>query len=238
MCVCVCVSECVYECVCVCVCVCSEMKFLTLWSQGTTPQILKLEFLMQTWSPKQKSKYNKLITIHIYIDIFYFLLNLFWTEMSVIYSQLIVDYYVISSYLVHNIWRFIVKHTQWFKGPLRKKFRTRSTKTELNVRTIMDHRPFELALMEIRKGVNINFTDPERFIFMYIVFTLIPFLSWHFPLSSQRCRVWGKILPVLNRWEPIGYFLKTIYKNKKNSTSWPQSEFMFLYGSQNKQRLF
>jgi len=41
-------------CVCVCVC-CVCVMFLTLPSQGTTPHILKLEFPMQTWGPKQKS---------------------------------------------------------------------------------------------------------------------------------------------------------------------------------------
>ena len=36
--------------------VCSEVMFLMLPRQGTTPQILKLEFLMQTWGPKEKRK--------------------------------------------------------------------------------------------------------------------------------------------------------------------------------------
>jgi hypothetical protein len=38
------------------VCVCGNMIFLTLPRQGTTPQILKMEFPMQIWSPKQKFK--------------------------------------------------------------------------------------------------------------------------------------------------------------------------------------
>jgi len=35
------------------------MMFLTLPCQGTTPQLLKLKFPMQTWGPKQKCKFKK-----------------------------------------------------------------------------------------------------------------------------------------------------------------------------------
>jgi hypothetical protein len=37
-------------------CVWSKMVFLTPPCQGANPQILKLEFPMQTWGPKQKRK--------------------------------------------------------------------------------------------------------------------------------------------------------------------------------------
>jgi len=40
--------------VCVWVWVVSKMTFLKLPSHGTTQQILKLEFPMQTWGPIQK----------------------------------------------------------------------------------------------------------------------------------------------------------------------------------------
>jgi len=33
---------------------CSKMMFLTI-PQGTTPQIMKLEFPMQTWGPKESN---------------------------------------------------------------------------------------------------------------------------------------------------------------------------------------
>ena len=43
-------------CVCVCVYVWSKIMFLTLPRQGTTPQILKLKFPVQTSGPKHKRK--------------------------------------------------------------------------------------------------------------------------------------------------------------------------------------
>ena len=47
-------------CVCVRACMRSKMMFLTYHCQVRTPKILKLEFPMQTWGPKQKCKWNKL----------------------------------------------------------------------------------------------------------------------------------------------------------------------------------
>jgi hypothetical protein len=50
-------------CVCVCVCVWSKIMLLILPRQGTTPQILKLKFPVQTSGPKHKCEYNKLNVI-------------------------------------------------------------------------------------------------------------------------------------------------------------------------------
>ena len=59
----------------------------------------------------------------------YFFLN----QVSLIYSQHNADYCIISLSLVHNILMFIVKHMQQFKGLSRRKFHSRSKKTELKV---------------------------------------------------------------------------------------------------------
>jgi len=45
--------------------VCSKMIFLPLSRQRTIPQILRLEFPMQTWGPKEKCKKNELRTTNI-----------------------------------------------------------------------------------------------------------------------------------------------------------------------------
>jgi hypothetical protein len=59
MCVCVCVCVCVRARACVYVCVCVlevRLLFLTLPSQGTTPQIFTPKFPVPALGPKQKRK--------------------------------------------------------------------------------------------------------------------------------------------------------------------------------------
>jgi hypothetical protein len=90
-------------------CVCTKMIFLRLPHQGAIPQILKLEFPMKTWGPKQTCKWNKMKIMNFFkISLLHAGTKHFHCicRKTLIYLQHNVLYFIFSS-LVHKIQTFI-----------------------------------------------------------------------------------------------------------------------------------